>query len=155
MEEKNTLSNLTDSVKANLYTRATSPLYGTYLLAFLLYHWKATIIVLFEPYKLNQLEIYFGQQSFWGTIGWPFGIALLNICIIPFFERWAYWVFLKFRAGRQKLKQEHNQEVYQKIKKEIYDHELNTMQLCLTAYEYLIEAQIRKYPFYDLGLINE
>jgi len=110
------LNELTKSVKANLYERATSPLFGTFLISWCIWNYK-TIFVLTSSLpvheKFDYLEtfIYTGTWSCISTIFlYPLIAALLFIFAYPHpaLYIYKYWHSMqkKLKEAKQKIEDE-------------------------------------------------
>lgn len=94
---------LLDSLKAQLYERAVSPLLGSFVLSWLLWNYKLVLVVLSEESVLEKFRIidevlyYDWKQTFCITLGFPLITAIFYIFIYPYPAKWVF----KFTRKRQ------------------------------------------------------
>lgn len=103
------------SVKANLYERATSPLLGTYVVAWCFWNFRfLLVLVSAAPYdqKLDYIQTHFFPDywSYTHVFGVPLATTVLLIFAYPYPARFVYWFW---RVQQKKLK-----EIRQKIEDE-------------------------------------
>lgn len=91
------IKELTNSIKATLYQRISSPLYGTYILSWLLYNWQATLPLLFGSKRFDERLVDFkailivGENSFvWCSLIAPMLITIAILLLQPLIQRYLY-----------------------------------------------------------------
>lgn len=98
------ITDLRTSINSILYQRVTSPLFGTFIVSWIVLNWKilyATFII--DSDKIEQTKIDYIVSNFndVGNLIWyPLISTFLLITIIPFVSNGAYWVSLKFEQWR-------------------------------------------------------
>lgn len=105
------LDEIKKSISATLYKRATSPLYGTFIIAWLVWNWKILIVLFFtsavELKGVNKFEyIESNLLNAFNGILWPVVSTAVIILVLPFISIGSYWVWLKFEAWKKNLKVE-------------------------------------------------
>lgn len=104
------ISELKKSVSATLYERLTSPFYGTFVTAWLLWNWKIPYVTFFvSEKKLNTSKIeYISSQlsnvNF--SVTYPIISTAVLILIFPFIANGAYLVSLRFDKWKREKRNE-------------------------------------------------
>lgn len=98
------ITDLRTSINSILYQRVTSPLFGTFLISWLLWNWKifyATFIIESEKLEQNRIDYIVENFNDSGNLIWyPILSTIILITIIPFLSNGAYWISLKFEQWR-------------------------------------------------------
>ncbi|KJF86089.1 hypothetical protein [Photobacterium phosphoreum] len=91
------IKEVTNSIKAALYQRISSPLYGTYIFSWAIYNWELVLQLLFGTNKFDQRLAIFKtglipeDGSFnYNTIIVPFIITALILIIQPLLQRFIF-----------------------------------------------------------------
>ena len=99
------------SFNAILYKRTTSPLYGTFIITWLIWNWKSVYVTLFVSEKTIKkdkltyiLENHFIDDKHW--LIYPIFSTILLLTIFPFISNGAYWLSLKFSKWKRDKKNE-------------------------------------------------
>lgn len=98
------ITDLRTSINSILYQRVTSPLFGTFVISWLVWNWKifyATFIV--ESEKIDQNRIDYIVTNFNDSdnlILYPILSTIILITIIPFLSNGAYWISLRFEQWK-------------------------------------------------------
>ncbi len=107
------LEELSKSIKANLYERATSPLFGTFVISWCLWNYKAVFVLLSSmpvTEKFDYLETYL-YSNMWSCVSslflYPVVSAVLFIFIYPYPALFVY----KYWHERQKKQKEAKQAI--------------------------------------------
>ncbi len=102
---------LNNSIKANLYERATSPLFGTFVISWVLWNYKAIFVLMSSMpiiEKFDYIETFL-YSNIWSCISitfvYPLASALLFIFIYPYPALFVY----KFWHEKQKKQKEAKQ----------------------------------------------
>ena len=102
------IDEFTKSLKANLYDRVVSPLFGAFVLSWLVWNYRLVVVLLatgtFE-HKFAYIDtvLYKGDSIYdlWTLLVYPLGSALLFLFLYPFP---AQWVYSFWRQQQKKLK---------------------------------------------------
>lgn len=83
------IKDVTNSIKATLYQRVSSPLYGTYIFSWVLYNWEKTLKLAFSSKDFDERLLMF-KESF-GTVEtgvdyWSFLFPIVLTVFILFFQ---------------------------------------------------------------------
>jgi hypothetical protein len=96
------------SIKEILYERTTSPLYGTFIISWLIWNWKIVYITLFVSEKqigLDKLTYIDTNLISMNNIIWfPILSTIVLLLIFPFISNGAYWLSLIFKRWRNDKK---------------------------------------------------
>ena len=98
------ITDLRTSINSILYQRVTSPLFGTFIVAWLIWNWKifyTTFII--DSDKIEKTRIDYIVENYndpWNLIWFPLISTILLITIVPFISNGAYWLSLKFEQWR-------------------------------------------------------
>lgn len=137
------LENLTQSFKAHMYERTTSPLFWAFITSWSLWNYK-TILTLFADMSVQEkihyientiyadqyaigLELVNGANHFAHVFAFPLISAILFILIYPYPSRWIYsfWKARQIELNNEKLKQEKKalvqQETHQRLKQDYFE----------------------------------
>lgn len=101
------LSEFRKSINSVLYERTTSPLYGTFILSWLVCNWKIVFATFTENFfTLGKSRIsYIEEIADWQHVFWfPFLSSIVLILIVPFAANGAYWTSLEFKKWRNNKK---------------------------------------------------
>tara|TARA_R110001592_G_scaffold4080_1_gene22866 strand:- start:1566 stop:2330 length:765 start_codon:yes stop_codon:yes gene_type:complete len=104
------ISDLRKSINSILYQRVTSPLFGTFTFAWLVWNWKIVYTTFFidedkiDKNKIDYIVENFNNQEF--LIWYPLLSTLILLTVIPFISNGAYWLSLKFEKWRVDNKNE-------------------------------------------------
>lgn len=98
------ITDLRTSINSILYQRVTSPLFGTFLISWLVWNWKifyVTFIVESDKLDQNRIDYIVNNLDDSGNLIWyPIFSTIILITIIPFISNGAYWISLKFEQWR-------------------------------------------------------
>lgn len=98
------IADLRKSINSILYQRVTSPLFGTFFVAWLLWNWKIVYTTFFiDEDKIDKNKIDYIVENFNDTeflIWYPLLSTFILLTIIPFISNGAYWLSLKFEKWR-------------------------------------------------------
>lgn len=100
------MKEFSDSIKATLYERATSPLYSTFVFSWLIWNWKIPMVILFGDKQFTRIEYIdnytdaFGCLAFLPLLFYPLLSALFLLLVLPYFSNWIYTKVLKFKEIR-------------------------------------------------------
>tara|TARA_R110001583_G_scaffold100524_1_gene246560 strand:+ start:1328 stop:2608 length:1281 start_codon:yes stop_codon:yes gene_type:complete len=100
-----------NSLKGVLYERISSPLWGTYFVAWLLYNWEVVLIFMTEPSPThNRSELIkaylYSKDSFnYGLVFWPLSIAIISLALVPVFQA-LYFVYSEFIKMKGKVRRD-------------------------------------------------
>jgi hypothetical protein len=104
------ITELRKSINSILYQRVTSPLFGTFCVAWLVWNWKIVYTTFFiDENKIDKNKIDYIVENFNGTeflIWYPLLSTLILLTLIPFVSNGAYWLSLKFEKWRVDNKNE-------------------------------------------------
>ncbi len=105
------MDDVVKSIKAHLYDRVVSPLFGAFLISWAIWNYRIIFVLLSSeviPYKFNYIDEYYSSMIYFGGLSiskcWAVGIAapllsaLSYIYLYPFFALPVY----KFSLSRQK-----------------------------------------------------
>ncbi|WP_426430652.1 hypothetical protein ACPX19_13990 [Winogradskyella sp. HB-48] len=98
------ISDLRKSINSILYQRVTSPLFGTFTFAWLVWNWKILYTTFFidedkiDKNKIDYIVENFSDPKF--LIWYPLLSTLILLTVIPFISNGAYWLSLKFEKWR-------------------------------------------------------
>jgi hypothetical protein len=103
------MKDFSESIKATLYERATSPFYSTFLLSWVFWNWKIILAILFGHEKMNRIEYILSINSevdspYFKLWLYPFLTALFLLLILPLFSNLMYRVTLFYRNKRVEWK---------------------------------------------------
>jgi hypothetical protein len=92
------ISDITNSIKATLYERLSSPLSGFFICSWVLWNWRFVYIVLFADDLKGSERIGFATLTYpingWNGIVYPAASAVILVTLYPFAGRIAYWTSL-------------------------------------------------------------
>lgn len=98
------------SIKAILYDRITSPLYGTLIVSWLIWNWKIPYVTFFvSDTNLSETRIEYIVKNCSDslTLFWlPLISTLILITIVPFISNGAFWISYQFDAWKHSKKNE-------------------------------------------------
>jgi hypothetical protein len=98
------------SIKALLYERVASPLFGTFICSWLIFNWKIVYLTLFvseDEIKETKIEYIIKNYSDqWPLYWYPLISTATFILIVPFIANGAYWVHLQFNQWKLNKKNE-------------------------------------------------
>lgn len=103
------MGDLRKSLNSILSERATSPLYGTLIISWIIWNWKIIYLTLFvsekkiETDKISYIKEHFSDIHH--LLTYPIISSAVLICIIPFISNGAYWLSLKFNKWKIDQKQ--------------------------------------------------
>ncbi len=91
--------------------RVTSPLFSTFTITWILWNWKIFYLTLFVDsstiYPSNKIEyITVNYIGWYQNLLCPILATAFLLFIVPYGEKYVYQSYLKFKKGRQKLKEE-------------------------------------------------
>lgn len=96
------------SIDNILHERISSPLFGSFLISWLVWNWKIIYLTIFISEKtIGGNKINFIQDNYVNInyqIWYPIISTILLIAVYPFFATGAYWVSLRFSQWRINLK---------------------------------------------------
>lgn len=88
------------SINSILYERVSSPLFGTFIVSWLVFNWKIfylTFIVDSDKIEVNKIDYILNNFNRVEYLIWyPLISTLILITIIPFISNGAYWLNLRF-----------------------------------------------------------
>lgn len=102
------MSDLRKSINSILHERLTSPLYGTFIVSWLVWNWKIiylTIVV--SESKLKTDKITYIKEHFYdlcNLLWYPLLSTILLLTIVPFISNGAFWLSTKFNRWKQEQK---------------------------------------------------
>ncbi len=102
-----TLGEIRKSINSVLYERTASPLYGTFILSWLVCNWKIVYATLFvSEDKLGQMRIEYVENTttWWTMLFCPLISTAILILLVPFVANGAYWVSLEFKKWKNNKK---------------------------------------------------
>ena len=97
-------SELRKSTNAILFERVTSPLFGTFIVSWLIWNWKIVYLTLFvsesniEGNKIDYIASNYCDIHV--LVTYPLISTLLLLTAIPFVANGAFWISMKFRKWR-------------------------------------------------------
>lgn len=99
------------SIKSILYERTTSPLYGTFIISWLIWNWKIIYVTLFVSENSIQLDklSYLLKNHFidkYNLILLPILSTIVLLTVFPFISNGAYWLKLNFDKWKKEKKNE-------------------------------------------------
>ena len=98
------IKDVSKSIKASMYERAISPLFGAFLISWVLWNYK-TVLVLFSSMKVKEKIVYIESNLY--SVNWsltlygaiyPLISAILFIIFYPFPAKWVY----EYSTNKQK-----------------------------------------------------
>jgi hypothetical protein len=106
------MKEFSDSIKATLYERATSPLYSTFVFSWVICNWKIPIVLLFGDKSGTRMEFIENYIQTFGLLNlliYPLMWALLLLLFLPYLSNPVYKRVLKFKEDRvnSKIKSDH------------------------------------------------
>ncbi|MFN3756746.1 MAG: hypothetical protein ACK4RM_07310 [Flavobacterium sp.] len=129
------VSELRKSINSILYERTTSPLYGTFIISWIVFNWKIFYVSFFideatiKP--INKIDYIISNCNDWKLlILYPVISTIILVTIIPFFANLAYLVYLYYESQKRKWKEESEKdrritiEQAAQLKNEIFELEL-------------------------------
>ncbi len=94
------------SINAILYQRVASPLYGTFILSWLIWNWQPLYITLFvseSKLEANKLSyIVSNYNNVWNLIWWPLVSTLVILTLGQLIANGAFWLDEEFKNWRVK-----------------------------------------------------
>ncbi|MCH7422637.1 hypothetical protein [Shewanella sp. MM_2022_3] len=133
------IENLTSQMKATLYKRASSPLFSSFCISWLICNYR--ILILFfsslEPrYKIYEIELLTGKEgAFWSLYLIPAFVAVFYATLFPHLENGIYKIWL---SGNRKLinskaesdgETKLSQEQVNNLKAELYSYKQSYLDL--------------------------
>ncbi|MGR0277735.1 hypothetical protein ACUM5Y_01660 [Marinomonas dokdonensis] len=100
-----------NSLKGVLYERISSPLWGTYFVAWFLYNWEVVLIFMTESSpthnraELIKAYLYTGESFNYSLIFWPLLIAIVLLALVPVFQV-LYFVYSEFVKMQGKIRRD-------------------------------------------------
>ncbi|TMU57119.1 hypothetical protein [Flagellimonas algicola] len=88
------------SINSILYERVSSPLFGTFIVSWLIWNWRIVYLTFFvdsDKIELNKVDFIlknYNQVEF--LVWYPLISTVILITIIPFISNGAYWLNLRF-----------------------------------------------------------
>ena len=95
------IQNMIDSVRAQIYSRVSSPFFGAFILSWIPLNYRFLIIIFSDNPVMNKNALtdalYSGLWYDWHVFRWfifPISIALFYIYVYPIFSKWfyTYWM---------------------------------------------------------------
>lgn len=151
------LQEITTQIKAQLYDRARSPLWGAFVLAWCAWNFR-TLLILFSgdtlELKISILDSIYQTPEIYLTKGllYPVLSAVVFIVFYPLFARLAYWHWhnqhVKLKATQQKIEDKTplTQEEANALRKVSLDQEINFQQQIRSLNELNKELTSREQP---------
>lgn len=106
------IDDIKKSVNSILYERTTSPLYGTFIVSWIIWNWKIVYLTLFiSAEKLNINKIDYILSNFWDPhylITYPLISTIIFLTVVPFMSNAAYWLALRFNKWKKDQKNQIN-----------------------------------------------
>lgn len=124
------LKDLSNDIKAALFSRLSSPLGGTFLISWVLWNIDAVLVIAFENTPMSHRIIYVNQvflEDKLSTWGYPFISAMVWIIAYPWLSRlvFEHWERQRVEKERQRLKMSGNTpisaETHAKLQKQIQE----------------------------------
>ena len=109
------MKELTNSLKAVLYSRVSSPIYSTFILAWCVYNWEAVLTLLFSEEALKvRIEtcraLFYTDGSFdWQTLKWPALTTISFLAAKPVAESILYVLSARLHAWAENLRDSFNE----------------------------------------------
>lgn len=104
------IEELKKSVSGILCERISSPLYGAFILCWLLWNWKIPYATFFESSDMlgsNKIDFISGQLSNLSISVWfPVFSTIIVIVFLPFIANGAFWISMKFDNWKRNKKNE-------------------------------------------------
>ncbi len=104
------LAEIRKSFAAAVYERTTTPLYGAFIFAWLVWNWKIPYVTFFvDQAQLDKSKIDWiitNCSSISSLIIYPTFSCILLVGVLPFAANGAYWISLRFRQWRIDKKNE-------------------------------------------------
>lgn len=98
------------SISAILYERTTSPLFGTFIISWMIFNWKIIYLTLFiseDKIQINKIDyITTNCNNVWNLIWSPLISTFILITIIPLFSNGAYWITILYNKWKLEKKKE-------------------------------------------------
>ncbi|AWV97253.1 hypothetical protein [Arcticibacterium luteifluviistationis] len=98
------ISELRKSISAILYERAISPLYGTFILSWLIWNWRIWYLTFFVDERiLGQNKVKYIEREYltWDFLAfYPIASTAVLLILVPFLANAAYRLGLKFQKTR-------------------------------------------------------
>lgn len=99
---------LSTTVKATLYERVSSPLLGTFLFAWVVFNWKAILLLTFSDSSMfsRLIVIEANYVNLWDNLYWPliyasiFTLIYPVVSVVPFLI-WEFFASIKVKARRR------------------------------------------------------
>jgi len=114
------LSDLRKSISSILHERVTSPLYGTFIISWLIWNWKIVYLTIFisknsiTGTKIDYIVNNYSQIS--NLLVYPLISTLILITLVPFVSNKAYSLSMYFRDKRIKKKNSYDEKQLLTIK---------------------------------------
>ncbi len=91
------IKGITNSITATLHERINSPLYGTYIFAWLAYNWDKALLLVFSDSKINDRVTIFKASMINDENGFDWCVVLVPLVVTgfilacqPFIQRWIF-----------------------------------------------------------------
>lgn len=101
---KKMITETKQSINSILYERISSPLFGTFILTWVIWNWKILFTLFFvseEILKINKVDYIVSNFKNSNNLIWgPIVSTIIILTIIPFISNGAYWLSLKFKKWR-------------------------------------------------------
>ena len=98
------------SISAILYERTTSPLFGTFIISWIVCNWKIVYLTFFvseDKIEINKIDyITTNCNDMWNLIWFPLISTFVLITIIPVFSNGAYWLSIIYNKWKVEKKKE-------------------------------------------------
>lgn len=107
------MSEIRKSIYATLYERSTSPLWGTFIISWLVWNWKIPYVTFFVSEKVvsDKIKFIVEHHSNWiDMIGAPAASTAIIIGLVPLLSNGAYWLTLEYQQWRTNKKREYEKD---------------------------------------------
>ncbi len=105
------IEDISKSIKANMYERATSPLFGSFAISWSIWNYK-TVLTIFSSIKANEKILYIENEIYADKcslllegVCYPLISAVLFILIYPYPAKWIYKYWNKQQKELKEIKQ--------------------------------------------------